>query len=182
MQINKERSKKMVKLLSLTLASNIALSSGVAKAEVNDDVRSQIEYHNAQHEYEMKVANLSEELYDKAYNDYCNNDSIVINGISYLIKYLHIEYGYLNNQKIVYLKDYHNPKFDIITNTTIDKNYKREKIMDLKYSDVFYAYYCNQDKSLAEYINLFNGGINYNVPETYFYNPIFSNDSKVKIK
>lgn len=188
MQINKEKSKKIKKLLTFTLATNILLSGGIgANAESNDEfdeyAREQIDYHVARYELEMKIANLSNELYDKEYNDFCNNGVITINGIEYTIKYLHIEYGYVNEKKIVYVKDYHNPKFDIITGKMIDKNYKREKIMSLKYSDVFYVYYRNKDKSLEDYIILFEGNINHNVPETYFYNSVLSSDlSKEKVR
>ena len=186
MQINKERSRKITKLISLTLATNMLLSGGItAKAEndseFDENVRKQIEFHAAQRELEIMIANLSEELYDKEYNDFCDNGSITVNGIEYKIEYLHIEYGYIGNQKTVYLKDFYNPRFDIITEKMIDDNYERTKIMSLKYSDVFYAYYRNKDLSLEEYINLFEGNINYNVPETYFYNPIF-NSKKEKVK
>ena len=189
MQINKERSKKIRKLLTFTLAANIMLSGGIgAKAEQNDEIdeyiKKQIDYHNAKYELEMKMTNLSQELYDKEYNDFCENGTIVINNHEYFVKDLYIEYGYIGDKKTVYLIDYKNPKADIITDILEpDKNYVRRKIILLKYSDVFYAYFHNKDKSLEEYISLFEGNINYNVPETYFYNPIFNSDvSKEKVR
>jgi len=185
MKINKERSKNIKKLLSLSLAAEmmLAINTG-AKADTNQvnfdyqsSIEAQIDYHNRQYELNEKIRTLSESLYDKEYNDYCDNETININGNDYLIKYLHLEYGYLNNQKIVYLKDYHNPHFDIITGKIIDKDYVREKIIALKDSLIFYQYYHddNIDKNIIDYINRFNGEINYSIPETYYYNPIHKN-------
>ena len=189
MEINKDRSKKIRKLLAISLAVDMMLSMGIdAKAEVFKDsnhihysVEEQIKYHNEQHKLQEMIQNLSEDLYDKEYNDYCDNGTITINGVDYSIKYLHIEYGYIGHNKIVYLKDYHNPNVDIITGKIIDKDYVRVKVMKLKYADVFYNY-CkdsNENKNLEDYINDFDGEINYMVPETYFYN-LLNNGEKAK--
>ena len=186
MLINKEKSRKITKLLSLTLATGLMLSQAVdTKAEEIESVRKQKEFHQKQYELQEKIANLSPELYDQEYNDYCDNESIAINGEEHLIADLYIEYGFVDNKKIVYLIDYKDPRVDLITNKSeVDNGYIRRKIILLKYSDVFYEYYhSDKDKPLEEYLYQFEGNINYNVPETYFYNPIFSNEKdKVKSK
>ena len=171
MQINKEKSQNVKKMINLNSNSNLFLTN------LN---MSQRLYHSIQNDNNKKIANLSEKMYDKKYNDFCNNCSITILDKEHKIKNLYIEYGYIDNNKIVYVIDFHNPKINVITNKEIDNNYKRKGVMLLKYSDVFYEYYKNNDRKLEEYINLFEGKYNYNVPETYYYNPIFYSDNEKK--
>lgn len=184
MQINKEKSKKMVKLLALSLATSMMVSAGIkSKAEEADDlVKEQIEYHTRQQKIMEMINKLPSSEYNEEYNRYCNEGMITIRENEYVIKDLYIEYGYVNDEKIVYIIDYHNPKTDVMTGNTVDSNYRRSKVMLLKYSDAFYNYYTNQDKSLEEYINSFEGGINYDVPETHFYNPKLSDNEKENTK
>ena len=139
--------------------------------QIDDFVKKQKKYHSSRKKIASMINNLSNDLYDKKYNDYCNNESIVINNNEYKISNLYIEYGYVNDEKKTYLIVFHHPKIDIVTNNQVDYNYQRKKVMLLKYSNVFYDYYVKKDKSLLEYIKMFDGSINYNVPETYFYNP-----------
>lgn len=139
--------------------------------QIDNFTKKQKKYHTNRTKIASMINNLSSDLYDKEYNDYCNNESIVINNNNYKISNLYIEYGYVNAEKKTYLIDYHHPKIDIVTNSQIDTNYQRKKTILLKYSSVFYDYYLKKDKPLFEYIKMFDGSIHYNVPETYFYNP-----------
>jgi hypothetical protein len=180
MQLNKNRSRTIVKLISLTLVSGMLLSSGEVKAEDLDYLKKQAEHHNHMQKLTEMINNLQSDEYDEEYNNYCENDSITINGVDYLIKDLYIEYGYIGDEKVVYLIDYHNSSIDVLTGKTVDKNYKRRKVILLKFSNVFYNYYSNQDKELPEYVNEFDGGINFRVPETYFFRPKSSEGDKVK--
>lgn len=182
MQLNKEKSRKMIRLLSLSLASSLMISGGrkTIADEPNEIIRKQIEYHSRQQQMLEMIKKLPKDDYDEKYNNYCEEDIITIKDKEYAIRDLYIEYGYIGEEKIVYLIDYHNPKIDVITGKIVDSKYERKKIMLLKYSDVFYSYYCNNDKEIGEYINYFEGGINYNVPETYFYNPELENKERMK--
>ena len=139
--------------------------------QIDNFTKKQKKYHTSRAKISSMINNLSSDLYDKEYNDYCNNESIVINNNNYIISNLYIEYGFVNDEKKIYLIDYHYPKIDIVTNSQIDFNYQRKKTVLLKYSSVFYDYYLKKDKLLFEYIKMFDGSIHYNVPETYFYNP-----------
>ena len=180
MQLNKTRSKTIVKLISLSLVSGMLLSGVEAKADEKDMLIKQAEHHNYEQKLAEMIKNLSSDLYDEEYNNYCENESITINGIDYLIKDLYIEYGFIGEEKVVYLIDYHNSSIDVLTGKTVDKNYKRRKVILLKFSNVFYNYYNNQDKELPEYVNEFDGGINYRVPETYFFRPKVPKGDKIK--
>ncbi len=162
------------KVLSVALASELMMPVS-AQADFNnkDYLEQQAKYHAQQQELMLARVNLSNELYDKVYNDYCDNEVIEINGIQVAIKDLYIEYGYIDDKMVVYLIDYRKPNYDILTMKEKDANYNRRKIILLKYSKVFYDYYSNKAKSLIEYLNGFDGSINYNVPETYFDNPTF---------
>lgn len=183
MKINREKSRKMKKLLSFSLALNIMLSLGLnATADEIDSNEIQKIYHTIKNMFVNSFLNLSENKYDKEYTDYCNNEKIIINGESYQIGDLYIEYGYIKDKKVVYLIDYHNPKQDIITRQIVDKDYIRQKVMLLKFSDVFYEYYySDKNTPLDEYINQFEGNINYKVPETYYYNPELNRDKESQI-
>lgn len=181
MKINKEKSKKIKRLVTLSLtATMLSLLSISSNAEDDDYDKEQKKYHQERNEFLMAVNNLSEELYDKEYNDYCNNEDLIIDDEIHKLADIYIEYGYIGDKKVVYVIDYHSPKQDLITKNTVEKDYKRNKIMLLKYSDVFYNYYHDTDenKKLEDYVNQFEGGINYNVPETYFYNPELSTDKE----
>ena len=169
MKINKSKSKTIAKLVSLSLASSMLFSNVDVEAEGIDIlVQKQLEFHHQQDELVEMIKRLGKDEYDAAYNDFCDNESITINDKEYFIKDLYIEYGYIGDMKKVYLKDYHNSDVDIITGNITIKDYSRRKVILLKFSDVFYEYYYSDDKDLAKYINMFDGNINYSVPETYF--------------
>ena len=200
MKINKELSKKIKRLISIILVPGAVLfltdsnehsdnkentdpiisssdsiefstTNNTSDKDEYDLIREQIEYHEKQEKMKEMIESLSSDMYDKEYNDYCNDGKIIINDKEYMIKDLYIEYGFMENNKMVYLIDYHNPKIDIITGQEINSNYQRMKIVLLKYSQSFYDCYKNQGNNLLEYLYSFDGSINYEVPETHFLNP-----------
>ena len=183
MLINKEKSKKIVKLVSLTLSTSMLMSLGAYSfAQENGYPTNQIKHHKIVQNYLGEVERLSPDLYDNAYNDICNNGIISLNEYTYFINDLYLMCGKIENEDIVYLTDYHNPSFDILSSNNIDKEFQRKKIMLLKYSDVFYEYYNKFGLNkidftiFVDYMEKFQGNINYATPETFFYDS--SNQTK----
>ncbi len=185
MQINRNRSKGIKKMLAITLSAELFLMINTGVRAEGASIEGQKKYHENVNEAREMIDKLPTDLYDSTYVDYCNNKTITKNDMEYKINDLYITYGYIGDKKIVYLIDYNNPRFDLISNSEINNDFQRKKIMLLKYSDVFYQFYCMRNDEniiLDDLLMEFEGMINFETPETYYYRPEYALEDKVKTK
>jgi len=179
MKINRLKSTTFKRICSIALSGGIMLGSGITLYKKISMEEYQHYYHQTKEKYIQMVNNPDMALFDNKFVDYCQNGIIKCGSKEYSINDIYIIYGQLNENDIVYLQSYKEPKLDLLSNSEVDSSYKRKKIMLLKYSNVFYDYYKSHkdsidktiivDDEFKDYIFKFVGSINNELPDTYYY-------------
>lgn len=190
MKINREISSRFRKISSIALVGGMLLGNGItlyANLTPDYDYIQKI-YHGIEYDYNQKVNNPEEGLFDEKLVKFCNDGIIKYNDIDYSINDPYIVFGQTTDRDIVYLQDYNKPTYDLLTNGEIDSSFKRKKIMLLKYSDVFANYFqehrdnientINLDDEFINDMNAFVGDNNTCIPETYYYDEINHNKNR----
>lgn len=185
MKLNREKSRLITGIVTLTLVGGISIGSLTlyenVKTKDDSTIINDTKQQEFMHNYYRNVENPNIDLFDQNFIELCHNGKLIINEKEYNLKDIYIVKGKSSENEYVYLQDYHEPTINILTGNELPSDFKRDKIMQFTYSNTFYNYYQNNKSSnnvevnnenideFIEYVNSFDATYNDNLPETYYY-------------
>lgn len=168
---------KIIKNITAGVLTFISLT-GIANAEINQIEAGEFEMNTpAYYEY---LQNVNMDEYDEEFVDFYRTGYILYNGESYLVSDLFIVNGTLNDNEEIYLINCHNNKYNLLDNTIMSQDYKRNKIMQFNLSQCFYDMYSElkdyiqngtlviNEENINQFlsiVNTYNGEKHTNTPE-----------------
>ena len=180
---NKNKFAKNLKLNSLMAYRNIRLTKELYRKIIasKTDVQEQhLKFLEKREQYLEKIEKANLDKFDLEFVDFYRKGKIEINKKVYNLDDLYIEEGTVEGKKINILVDFHQMKYDIITETKYP-DFKRNKINLFKNSTFLkeiYKKYSTTNKiliidfkeqdELKETLKNYNYSMQLDVPETYY--------------